>query len=633
MAADRPIVRAVIHPGIGIARVGNSTRADGYFIGPEVPYAMPPPASGYKDATGALKRQAARFRLFGYDQSGAVVQELTADDAAITWTVHVANKKAAWYNFEKALDIPEAIPCARRNAAYPLNQRGDLIIDPGPRSVTGRDQDGTTAQFDTGTFCGQAVYLGELRTDAQGRLLFLGGRGQSGTPFPHNPLTTYGNNNGWYDDISDGPVTAQVTLQGRDIPVDPAWVVVAPPNYAPDLISIQTMYSVMVDAYQFWWLPPVTRPSFTQDIYPILRRLGDLAWVNYGFHIQFGWGAPYDFLRPQYLAQLSSGHAAYREVRRQIFNLFRNPAAPTLDVKGWPAMYGDDFVMPSGGPRTFLALTATEYGYLQQWAAGDFVADWQPATPPPAPGIDDLPPAQRPATLDRAALEFCLGGPFHPGCEMTWPMRHVTMYYAPFRIRPRESGPPEPDYGHQLTPDIINAENGPLYANGPGDITRWMAVPWQADSASCRAGYEKDYDPYLPTFWPPRVPNHVLRAEEYARAQDPSLPVEERMRAFHTRATWLRGLKGHYLDWINEMVTEYANLGIVERHEGPADGLFPPVMYVESRPGVDPDAPVDRNLVAGPVEKVTRHRPNGRYHSTANPAPPPQTDTPARSKG
>jgi L-lysine epsilon oxidase-like protein len=288
MDADGQIVRAVIHPGIGVARVGNSTRADGYFIGPEVPSAMPPPAGGYKDAAGALKRQAARFRLFGYDQAGAVVRELTADDADITWTVHVANKKAAWYNFEKALDIPEAIPCARRNAAYPLDQRGDLIIDPGPRAVTGRNQDGSTAQFDTGTFCGHAVYLGQLRTDAQGRLLFLGGRGHSGTLFTHNPLTTYGNNNGWYDDISDGPVTAQVTLHGRAIPVDPAWVVVAPPNYAPDLISIQTMYSVMVDAYQHWWLAPITRPSFTQDIYPILGRLCDLAWVNYGFHIQFG---------------------------------------------------------------------------------------------------------------------------------------------------------------------------------------------------------------------------------------------------------------------------------------------------------------------------------------------------------
>ena len=51
------IVRAAIHPGIGIARVGNSP--DAYFIGPETNVA-PVPDDGYKDAAGAIKRQAAR---------------------------------------------------------------------------------------------------------------------------------------------------------------------------------------------------------------------------------------------------------------------------------------------------------------------------------------------------------------------------------------------------------------------------------------------------------------------------------------------------------------------------------------------------------------------------------------------
>ena len=68
------IVRAVIHPGIGIARVGNSR--DGFFIGPEVQFPDAPPPNFFKDAAGGLKRQAARFRLYGVDKRGRVVEEM-----------------------------------------------------------------------------------------------------------------------------------------------------------------------------------------------------------------------------------------------------------------------------------------------------------------------------------------------------------------------------------------------------------------------------------------------------------------------------------------------------------------------------------------------------------------------------
>src|SRR5437899_1206881 len=100
------ITQCAIHPAIGIARVGNSL--DAYFLGPELPGPHPVPVEGFKDATGRFKRQAARFRVYGLDAEGNVVKELTAADAEITWTVHLANKKAAWYTFDFAFDIPEA---------------------------------------------------------------------------------------------------------------------------------------------------------------------------------------------------------------------------------------------------------------------------------------------------------------------------------------------------------------------------------------------------------------------------------------------------------------------------------------------------------------------------------------------
>ena len=197
----KSIVQARIHPAIGIARIGNS---DEYFIGPEVPYPTPPPSGGYRDASGQLKRQAAMFRIYGYDADGHVVAELTSANATIDWTVHIANKKGGWYDFDAALDLPEAhdLKSARRNAFVQGRDRDKLVIDPGPRSISGANQ--RSAPFDTGEFLGQKVYLGELRTDAAGRLEFLGGEGVSDSPLPGFTLVTFANNPGWHDDTSDG---------------------------------------------------------------------------------------------------------------------------------------------------------------------------------------------------------------------------------------------------------------------------------------------------------------------------------------------------------------------------------------------------------------------------------------------
>jgi len=123
------IVEARIHPAIGIARIGNS---DEYFIGPQVPHPTPPPTGGYRDASGKLKRQAAQFRIFGYDSNGDVVAELTSLNAHIEGTVHVGNQKGAWYDFDAALDLPEAkdLKSCRRNAFLQGEQREQLVIDP-----------------------------------------------------------------------------------------------------------------------------------------------------------------------------------------------------------------------------------------------------------------------------------------------------------------------------------------------------------------------------------------------------------------------------------------------------------------------------------------------------------------------
>jgi len=178
MSDQNAIVRYAIYPGIGVARVGNSPHE--YFIGPEAPGEVPQPEGGFKDSAGRIKRQAARFRIYGLNEDGKAVKEITADDAEITWRVHVANRKAGWYQFQNAMDLGKfAKTTGLRNKNITGADRKKLIIDPGPRKISGRNTQGSPYEFDSGEFMGTKVPLGELRTDDAGRLIFLGGFGDS----------------------------------------------------------------------------------------------------------------------------------------------------------------------------------------------------------------------------------------------------------------------------------------------------------------------------------------------------------------------------------------------------------------------------------------------------------------------
>jgi L-Lysine epsilon oxidase N-terminal/L-lysine epsilon oxidase C-terminal domain len=589
---DHCIVRAAIYPSIGIARVGSSEEE--WFIGPEVTDPAPAAPGFYRDKTGALKRQAARFRVYGLNAEGGVVAELTADNAEIRWTVHVANKKAAWFQFQLAQDIPEAAsapPQLLRNAA--VDDRSKLAIDPGPRDVSGRNQSGGALKFDTGKFMDVLVYLGELRTDDAGRLIVLGGHGKSASSDGAKAVT-FANNEGWHDDVSDGPVTATVQFRGKELEVAPAWVVTAPPNYAPLQKSVRTMWDLMRDvAVKAGTLTRPLRPSFDRDIRPIFERLSRLQWVNAGFAAGFGWGAPNDFGSPQLLARLASNGADGQEMRQVVANSFRLFDRDAWAPGPWPWVYGDAMNIPTPPtPRAFGALSDTQLAMLQQWVNGDFDADYDPERAPPRT-IDDVPVAEQGDMLTRAALQFCLADAFHPGCEMTWPMRQATLYKSAFRIKHAEAGWVEPEYGTLFTQDLMQLDDGPFAGQVAGGITRWMAVPWQTDTASCSSGYTRAYDPYLPTFWPARVPNQVLSARNYDIVVDESRPLGERLAAFASRADWRRPLlkplpngdDPDYTVQINRLAADISQMGVVETRKGlDNDTHFPAVFEVEELP-------------------------------------------------
>ncbi|MET9913843.1 LodA/GoxA family CTQ-dependent oxidase [Streptomyces sp. NPDC006476] len=605
---DVKIVQVKIHPAIGVARVGNSKETP--FIGPESPDQKPGDLGSYKDGSGAIRRQAARFRVYGYNAAGEVVRELKPGDAGVSeiqWTVHLANKKAAWYQFHVPLDIPEGKTLApeqygRRNADVVGADRKKLVIDPGSRTVRGSMTE--TQKFDSGKIMDKAVYLGEISTQSDGRLLVLGGRGNSAS-YKNSPITGVANNDTWYDDVSDGPVTAKVRIDGTELTATPAWVVVGPPHYAPGVKSVRTLYDLLFDV--FVKAGSLTRPpqiSFADHVEPILRRLCDLQWVNHGFATQFGWNGPNFFLSPAMRKRLADPSQRNRELRRQTYVALRDYDRDGTSPVPWPWLYGDAMASKPKSVRQHSKLSSTQDWMLSRWADGAF------QTGPlrqPRPNVDSAPVAEQPGLLDRAALESCAADAFHPGCEVTWPIRTPSMFSAPFRIKHRAPNTAEPDYGPTLTPQEATAANGPLFAQGPGDLTRWMAAPWQADTASCRSGYEvlanlgPRYSPYLPTFWPAQVPNHVLKLEDFEKVNTPSASGDDSAReeAFERRATWLRGLSGTMNEQRAQMIKDWSKLGVIEvRDYTVGDGKFPERIHVESRPGAPLDrAPDTANLV------------------------------------
>ncbi|WP_329940616.1 LodA/GoxA family CTQ-dependent oxidase [Streptomyces sp. BE147] len=611
-----------VHPAIGIARVGNS---DKFFYGPESPD-EPPMTPGFsKDGSAAVKRQAARFRVYGYDENGNVLGEVKhgQDGATVTWTAQLANKKAAWYKFSLALDIPDAkdLPdeqFARRNAD--IADRGALKNTPSAQSITGLGRSGKV--FDKGTVDGTAVYLGELRTDEAGRLVVLGGKGHSDSfTDPKTALTTFGNNEGWYDDISDGPVTAEVKIGDKPFEAKPAWVVVGPPNYAPDVKGIVTLHDLLYDLFvRNGDLPFPAKVTFDEHIKPLLLRFTGHQWVNEGFAAEFGWRAPNDFTSPQVLATLGSGKPQYRDLRQRVYYSMRNYKRDGVSPLPWPWLYGDAMSSRPKSPLQHGVLTQTQEKLLELWVEGKF-DDTTLRTP--RPELDKAPLALQPGLLDRAALDYCLADAFHPGCEVTWPVRHLTLYQEPFRILHRTDGQ-DPDHGPYLTPDKALADDGPLHAQGPGDLTRWMGIPWQTDTASCRSGYElaanigPRYSPYLPSFWPARVPNQVLKEEDFDVVNDENGTDDQREQAFARRAVWHRFLDRDKLKGLQNMVDWWAKFGIVETHPYTAgDKKFPDHILAESTPGL-PQVNDRRNLVNVHVPEAGPAAPDAAWRTDVN---------------
>lgn len=456
-----------IHPAIGVARVGDSPSG---YIAPEAWQTDHVPNGAYRDADGKIKRMGVRFRVYEFDRSGVATREITAAEAEITWSVRLANSKAA-----------KTEPMGSGN---PLNPQPEtLTIDTGLQQVAGAGQDLEVGGH-IGPPPGVYVKLGNLRTDVDGRLVVLGGHGVAGSWTASPPPPEAMHNPGWFDDTSDGPVTATVRFDdGGTVEADPAWVLVGPPDYAHPVVNLVTLYDLVADVSVPWATMAQPIPSFRHDVYPLLSRVANLQWtLMSNVAGQFGRTAMHGHGTHGQHELLVGNHEMHRgrgnfldsrvfprlhendpdnpspsgeELRAYVFERLQDPR--TGGGHG-PGQMGVPHSMP---PVEQLTVTPRQYERLRLWSTGDFDDDWNPnwdpVDPPRAifePPFSSLATEDRPAALDRAALTGAVGGPFAPGIEASRVMADPQTYSEPFRISSERMQ--------------------------PGDLTRNLSVPWQA---------------------------------------------------------------------------------------------------------------------------------------------------------
>lgn len=606
-----------IHPSIGVARAGNSPAE--FYLAPEtiggLPLAcdaagnltlergLPSAVEAFKDPAGRIKRQAARFRVMIADgeQAGAAMRDavLGTDITHVEWRVHLANKKAAWYQFSELqgdLMLGKAngygaqhVPL--RNPDVQGAARQKLIVDPGPRTVAGPNAradftpDTIPAGYEHGSFPGRPTQgdpvdtLGALLTDREGRLIVLGGHGVAGGD---TTISDFSGADTWHDDISDGPVTCRVTLTDGSRHELRAWVLVGSPKFAPEIVNIVTLDDILFDvgvryrslaptmydaatyATTGGW-NPAYRANFDRDIQPIIGRPAGYQWVA-------NVPSMTAFSAPRFDPRDATDATAAQ--RATYFSYFRRPGRTEVSPDGQQEV----LIGPSGIPMMplnsgsnsvtgdlqdlFLTLTATQYFLLGQWAKGTFNV-----------GADEL--GLNP--LDRASVGNCVGSPMCPGIEVTWSTKNPAIYEAPYRILHRDADYAQPG----LTWDRDECAGGGCE---PGDLTKRMSSPWQSDFFLCavqivnfnaQPGGSPDDIPAPPSYyvywWPPQSPvnvmSGVMTTEQQALAGVPS----------GYSVSYQRGINS-----FGDMLTSWSYLGFVRnRNRAPERTNYPDFEEVE----------------------------------------------------
>lgn len=586
-----------IHPRIGVARLGNSPTD--FYLAPNRTGGLPvacdangdetspgAPVTTFKDEIGRIMRQASKFKVYRRGEGVPTPVIATSDDVkSVTWTVHVANKKPIWYTFSELqgdLNFGDANSYA--NQHIPVNNpdvtsdsdRKELMIDPGPRTVSGTHQSEAISRYNipedyaNGSFPkpgqgGQQIdSLGELRTDADGNLVFLPGFGKvTGS----SDISSFRGASGYWDDICDGYVLATIELMdGSTVTAEPAWILVGSPKYAPELVNITTLYDTAFDvAVREKMAQPEMYDSCAygtgQDSFPLYDGYTPLSGYNPDLHVNFQRDikpifdrmAGYQWVADiPYLANFARidwtllNSAAGADERKKLFALFRVPIKPedyaaniSVVQNGPSALFssnglpllplnsGDNSVTNEGPVYKFETLSVTQFYCMNQWAEGKFTQD----PPPPVSEAD---------AQTEAHMGNCVGAPFSPGIETTWIVRRAKIYEKALQLKTAHFDSGQSDPNGALTAyynaNGLSTTADEAEGNGcePGDLTKRMAIPWQADFAECTVQTPNitvfdvnQFDAtgievppaYYVYWWPPQSPMHVTTGSVNAQEQ------------------------------------------------------------------------------------------------------------------
>jgi hypothetical protein len=591
-----------IFPPIGISRLGNSSDPAGYFVGPEIPYSSAPPTGGFKDAAGNIKRQAARFRAYAFDAQGRVLGELNNRTGyTLNWSVTVANAKAAHYRFRGRYEPKTGLRNPTVQGDLPIDQRTDLIIT-ASQTVQGLKQTSPALMGDYVGGMAQPVkvYLGELRTDDEGRLEVLGGMGRSYSP-AHNTtpppvITSEFDSLDWIDDTSDGQVTVAVTYgatgESMPAPNNPAWVICGPPKYSWGARAPSSLYDLIEDVYERPKRAPnpanpytVPDPVFYEDIWHLFESTWTLSWLNDDARMGHGAKGKFNFLNKE--TKLSSNASNSQDDREQVFSYIRLPVVSPGDDKNsqnykdrqqqangdyMPKLSGDNGGMPNRGgsddPNAYASLTQLQYDRLQKWQAGAFTTGTK--TTPPT-NFDDIPIADQPKALTKAALDGTIGAALYPGIEVYWIAENSDVYNLAAQLN--KTGPAVP----LVPPFRIDPT-----AVKPGDLTRGLSLPWQTDFASCNTHW-----------WPSNRPDNIVSPEYYQQIQAVTPEPANLPKALVKRELWTRGMRddpdeleeGEKYWGCYDMVNNWASLAFVAKLDYGGSATNLPPIHVEGPRG------------------------------------------------
>lgn len=441
------------------------------------------------------------------------------------------------------------------------------------------------------------IELGQLHLDDQGRLIFVPAPGKSGcvtTPKVelsnpsefHNPpngvhdgkdpLTNqfaYFNVPGWWDDTCGGEIDATVTLNdenntvlttrdgkseivgdGARNPKNGAWIVTAPPKFAPYMYHVVSILDRVYEAFPESYPNRNLKTNFYRDVYPILAKACNYGWVSAEAagvdpstkNMAHGPKQAGNLLSEKNIKAFHTKGPGGDAARKQIYAIMRHAAgdnsrlvdslmpAPPLKPTSWkepqfqrtargnkmPKLWGSagkplqNQQLGHNLPNQYLSLTDWQLKHMKEWADNNFeVGSKDDIKPMP---LDELPLEAQPHALDAAALEPTIGGGFHPGIEFPYLILYREKFAEAFRVNS----------------DIT-----------PGSVAAFMSSPWQGDYWSCNVAW-----------WPVQRPDIVFQYDKKTKSRS----YKEWFRGYDEMGNPLSSSDGY-----NQMVYAWDKLGMV----------------------------------------------------------------------